>query len=113
VRVHVPDKPLELHARKLAGLHHLLAVLGQVLAGADIVVEAELVFGPPRGQRGVCEEEVGDDGRRSVAWRRGAVGGEADETEGAEDGCPGEVSWKEVRGEGRTYIATVNWIELG
>lgn len=98
VCVCVPYKSLKLRPCDLPRLHHLLAVLPQVLAGTDIVVEAEGVFGTARGESGVCEKEIGDDGRRGVGWWRGAVVGEADETEGAEDRCPGEVRLRREKG---------------
>jgi hypothetical protein len=64
--IHVPNQPLQLLASNLASLYHLLPVFGNILARADVVVEAEPELGGTRRQERVRKEEIRDDGRGSV-----------------------------------------------
>lgn len=84
---------VQLLLRELAGRDGRRAVFGQVLARADVVVDAVVVFEGARGDRGVGEEELEDYGCRCVGWRWGGVWRGALEAEGCEEGGHG-LGWE-------------------
>jgi hypothetical protein len=54
------------------------------------MVKTELRFGGARRQERVRQDEVGDDGGGGIGWRLRAVGRQAVQAEGREEGSPVE-----------------------
>ena len=75
LRRSIPFHQVELRARHLALAHGRLAVLGDVVLGCRVVVDAVVLLECPRREREVREPEVGEDEGRAVVVRGGAEEG--------------------------------------
>ena len=69
LRRSIPFHHVELRARHLALAHGRLAVLGDVVLGCRVVVNAVVLLECPRREREVREPEVGEDEGRAVVVR--------------------------------------------